>query len=319
MMLLVVPLVLAAQSGIVLGVGTRGSVLQLSEVGKQGSGLPKDTFVVALTDVMSPHGMQKSGAEALRFALDATLGEMVSIEPRPASDELKSRAEEEGITRFGRVRVGKKWLHEELLKAGWAWVLPAARSDAALVKLETEAREAKRGLWAWADAMEPWLWRELILLRDVETKVFHAGWECPHVKETQCRKCGGGRYYSLEDATKEGFTPHEVCVTPELLRVVKDSGFTMRAPPMTEEAPLLPPSERRECKADADCALTPNTPCTCLGCGSTWKQAARKEIAARMAKNFAQVNCGGVGCPACAGREIGSRAICRQNQCAPAP
>lgn len=85
MLALFVPLVLAAQSGIVIGVGSRGSVIQVSDVGKPGSVSAKDATFVALTDVMSPRLLQKSGAEAMRFTLDAALGELVSIEPRAPS------------------------------------------------------------------------------------------------------------------------------------------------------------------------------------------------------------------------------------------
>lgn len=319
-MVMLVTLVLAAtQPAIVLGVGSRASTLQVSEVGKPGAGLPKDTSFVMLTDVVSPRVLQRWSVPAMLFTRDATLGEAVTIEPRPPDEDVRRLGEEEEVSRYGRVRLGKVALHELLLEAGWAWVAPGARKDAALMKLEAAARAAKRGLWADPDPVEPWVWKELVMLRDAETKVVHSGWECPHVQKTQCARCGGGRAYALADAEKEGFTPHE-CFTPELLRIARASGGFEDGKPDGDAlgAPRLPVSERRACKVDADCALTPETPCTCPGCGSVWRQAARKEVAARMTKNFAQANCGGVGCPACAGRLVGTKAVCRESQCAPA-
>ncbi|MBL8910894.1 MAG: thermonuclease family protein [Archangium sp.] len=324
-MLMLVPLVLAAQSGIVIGVGSRASALQVAEVGKPGSGMPKDTFLVMLTDVIAPRYLQAKSNESLRFAYDAMLGEQIAIEPVKPSEDVQKLGDEEEVTAYGRVRLGKKWFHEELLRAGWAWVVPAKRSDAALMKLEAEAKAAKRGLWADVDPVEPWLWREVTFLGDVEGKVFHGGWECPHVKATQCAKCGGLRFYSLAEATRAGFKPHEECMNAELLRIAQGSGGygvdpeAAEGEPRGEGPPKLAAAERRACKADAECALTPTTPCTCPGCGSVWRQAARKEVVARMKKNFAQANCGGVGCPACAGREVGTKAVCREGQCTPAP
>ena len=111
-------------------------------------------------------------------------------------------------------------------------------------------------------------------------------------------------------------------MTGELLRIAKASG----GPPARERdeddeegPPKFPESPRRACVKDADCALTPVTPCTCGPCGTAWRQSARKEIAARMKVNFSNANCGGVGCPACAGSFAGTRAVCREKQCTPAP
>ena len=210
----------AAQPGVAIGTGSRASALRVSPVGKPNpTGLPASADTVMLTDVISPRMTQRYSEESVQFVLDETLGEAVTIERRVPDELTKKLGEEEEVTLYGRVRVGKTWLHEALLKAGWAWVMPSARNDAALVKLEDEARQAKRGLWADANPVEPWLWHELLLLRDVEGKVVHSGWDCPHVKETQCRQCGGGRFDSLAQAKSEGFTPHDVCMTTELLRL----------------------------------------------------------------------------------------------------
>lgn len=147
--------------------------------------------------------------------------------------------------------------------------------------------------------------------------VFHSGWECPHVKATQCRGCGGGRFSGFDEARAAGFAPHEGCMTPELLRFAKASGGAGPLDRPDEGPPRYPDSPRRACVKDADCALTPTTPCTCPGCGVTWREAARKEIAARMKVHFSSADCGGVGCPACAGSSARTRAICREKQCTP--
>jgi hypothetical protein len=195
-------------------------------------------------------------------------------------------------------------------------VLPSARKDAALVKLEDAARKAKRGLWADGDPVEPWLWRELTLMGDVEGKVVHSGWECPHVKETQCARCRGGRFYGLAEAKAAGFTPHDVCMTPEVLRIAADSGAATLSSNSHRDGPrLLPPNSRRACTRNTDCALVPTTPCSCPGCGEYWREAARKDVVARMKANYARATCGGVGCPACAGRELGTIAVCVEKQC----
>lgn len=310
----------SAQPGVAIGVGNRGSVIQVAPVGKTGdlSALAAGTELWMLTDVISPSYAQKYGALAQQFALDATLGEALTLEKRPPGEELEALGSEEEVTTYGRVRIGKVWLHELLLKEGLAWVLPAARADAALVKLEADARAAKKGLWAGEAPVEPWLWRELTLLGDAESKVVHSGWQCPHVKETQCRKCGSLRFYSLEEAAAQGFTPHEQCMTGELLRFAKASGGPPAVERFEEAPPKYPQSARRACVKDSDCALTPLTPCTCGPCGVAWRESARKEIAARMKANFSTAACGGVGCPACAGSYAGTRAVCREKQCTPA-
>jgi endonuclease YncB( thermonuclease family) len=51
-------------------------------------------------------------------------------------------------------------LNYEIIKAGLAWWFRRyAPNDKALEKLESDAREARRGLWADRDPMPPWEWR----------------------------------------------------------------------------------------------------------------------------------------------------------------
>jgi endonuclease YncB( thermonuclease family) len=51
-------------------------------------------------------------------------------------------------------------LNHELVGAGLAWWYRRyAPGDLDLERLESEAREAKRGLWADAEPVPPWEWR----------------------------------------------------------------------------------------------------------------------------------------------------------------
>ena len=52
-------------------------------------------------------------------------------------------------------------LSREMLKAGYAWHYKAYNSDPELAALETEARQAKRGLWIDKHPMAPWDNRKL--------------------------------------------------------------------------------------------------------------------------------------------------------------
>jgi hypothetical protein len=313
------PIVLCAAPFVVIGIDAHATTLEVSKTGARPS-LGAPTTRVWLADVVAPAWPQRGANGAVAFMTDLTLGELVTVEQVKAPDEVLTRLGDADDGRlYGRVKLGKTWLHEEVLKAGWAWVVPSRRSDAALVKLEDEARAAKRGLWADEAPVEPWRWREVLLLRDAETKVFHEGWSCPHVQRTQCRQCGGGRFGTVAEAQDAGFSPHE-CMTAEALQVAAAMGGGPGAVSRRGDgAPTLPPAPRRACTTDADCTLAPMTPCTCPGCGAVWRTPVRKDVARRMEANFARVTCGGVGCPACAWHEAGTKAVCVERQCAVAP
>ena len=52
-------------------------------------------------------------------------------------------------------------VNHTLVKEGWCWwYRKYAPGDATLERLETEAREAQRGLWADPQPVPPWEWRK---------------------------------------------------------------------------------------------------------------------------------------------------------------
>jgi endonuclease YncB( thermonuclease family) len=55
-------------------------------------------------------------------------------------------------------------LNQELVKQGWCWwYRKYAPGDTVLEGLETEARDAKKGLWADPQPVPPWEWRKIRL------------------------------------------------------------------------------------------------------------------------------------------------------------
>ncbi|WP_373649027.1 thermonuclease family protein [Schlesneria sp. DSM 10557] len=70
-----------------------------------------------------------------------------------------------GKDRYGRVLgtliVDGRNVNEILVSEGFAWHYVAYSKSARLTRLEQEAREAKRGLWADKDPIPPWEWRKL--------------------------------------------------------------------------------------------------------------------------------------------------------------
>lgn len=69
-----------------------------------------------------------------------------------------------GTDRYGR-SIGEiqlpdgRILNDEMLRAGLAWWYRDYSKDERYAALEREARAARRGLWADADPVPPWVWR----------------------------------------------------------------------------------------------------------------------------------------------------------------
>jgi endonuclease YncB( thermonuclease family) len=71
--------------------------------------------------------------------------------------------EEEGTDQYrrmlGTIYDGKLDVNAEQVRLGMAWVYRHYTSDPALLALEREARQAKRGLWANPRPVAPWEYR----------------------------------------------------------------------------------------------------------------------------------------------------------------
>ena len=109
---------------------------------------------IRLHGIDCPEGGQPFGTKAKQFTSELAFGQTVT-------------ARVVDTDRYGRLvcRVtlpDGKDLSAELVRAGLAWWYQRyAPDDKELAKLEIEAREAKRGLWADPKPVPPWEWRKV--------------------------------------------------------------------------------------------------------------------------------------------------------------
>lgn len=107
---------------------------------------------VRLYGIDCPEKRQPFGAAATRFTRDYVGGQLVEVETY-------------GKDRYGRVVGIVADLNEALLAAGLAWVYPQYCKETFCRnwrKIETSARQEKRGLWQDADPLPPWSWRRAL-------------------------------------------------------------------------------------------------------------------------------------------------------------
>lgn len=75
------------------------------------------------------------------------------------------RVESSGTDRYGRT-LGTLWIGEtdanrELVRLGYAWAYRKYLRDESLIKVEAEAKVARRGLWSEPDPIPPWDFRKV--------------------------------------------------------------------------------------------------------------------------------------------------------------
>lgn len=70
---------------------------------------------------------------------------------------------EQGSDRYGRtigvIEVDGGNANQQMVRAGLAWAYRQYLNDSVMLRLETQARRARRGLWADDDAIAPWEYR----------------------------------------------------------------------------------------------------------------------------------------------------------------
>ena len=108
---------------------------------------------VRLHGIDCPETDQPFGNQATQLAKQLVLEKAVTV--TDFGHDKYRRMLGEVVLPDGRV------LNRELVREGFCWwYRKYAAGDTTLERFETEAREAKRGLWAEPNPMPPWEWRK---------------------------------------------------------------------------------------------------------------------------------------------------------------
>jgi endonuclease YncB( thermonuclease family) len=128
----------------------KGKVVRISDGDTFGLLIGKETFTIRLEGIDAPESTQAFGTKAKYALRDLVAGKEVMV---------RKTGEDEHKRTLGVVYIDKTEVNSKLVQDGWAWHYKQYNKDPELAKLETEAREAKRGIWADKNVLEPWEFR----------------------------------------------------------------------------------------------------------------------------------------------------------------
>ena len=108
---------------------------------------------IRLAEIDTPEKQQPYGTRAKQALSDLVFGKDVRVET--VSTDRYGRT-------VGRVYEGSLYVNAEMVRLGAAWVYRQYSHDPSLLRLEQEARDARRGLWRLPEAerVPPWEWRK---------------------------------------------------------------------------------------------------------------------------------------------------------------
>jgi endonuclease YncB( thermonuclease family) len=139
------PLALAAElTGRVVGITDGDTLTVLDDARRQTK--------VRLAEIDTPESRQPYGNRARQVLSDLAFGKSVRV--------VVQNTDRYGRT-VGRIHAGAVDVNAEMVRQGAAWVYRQYSRDPSLLRLEQQAREARRGLWALPEAerIPPWEWR----------------------------------------------------------------------------------------------------------------------------------------------------------------
>jgi hypothetical protein len=108
---------------------------------------------IRLNGIDAPEKAQAFGNRAKQFTAELAFGQIVQVTVRDQDRYGRTVADV-------RLPDGRS-LNHEVARGGYAWWFRRYSRDASLAALESEARTARRGLWADAYPIAPWDWREV--------------------------------------------------------------------------------------------------------------------------------------------------------------
>ncbi|OGS91595.1 MAG: hypothetical protein A2061_10080 [Gallionellales bacterium GWA2_59_43] len=105
-----------------------------------------------LAEIDAPEKAQPYGTASQKSLAELAMGKQVQVESRAVDD-------------YGRivamVSVAGLNVNHEQVRRGLAWEYSRFHSNRELIALQREAQQARRGLWAGEDVVEPSQWRKL--------------------------------------------------------------------------------------------------------------------------------------------------------------
>jgi len=146
----------------------------------------RESIRIRLAEIDAPEKSQAFGQRSKQSLSDMVFGKTV-------------RVEQQDVDRYGRVVgrvfVGGTDVNAEQVRQGMAWVYRQYLRDATLLKVEQEARTARRGLWSDPHPMPPWEYRHggQRMSTEVDTP---PGPERKGQDDTSAWRCGAKRYCS---------------------------------------------------------------------------------------------------------------------------
>lgn len=110
----------------------------------------KESIKLRLEGIDAPESGQSFGTKSKQALSEMVFGKQVTI---------KKTGEDRYGRTLGVVVVGDVDANAKMIQDGWAWHFKKYNDEDRLAKLELEARNAKRGLWAEASPLAPWDYR----------------------------------------------------------------------------------------------------------------------------------------------------------------
>ncbi len=107
---------------------------------------------VRLVEIDAPERGQAYGTRSRQSLADMAHGKIVRV--------ITTGPDRFG-RELGRVYAGNVDVNAEQVRRGMAWVFDRYVTDRSLYTLQSDAKAAKRGLWAETSPLPPWEWRKM--------------------------------------------------------------------------------------------------------------------------------------------------------------
>lgn len=177
---------------------------------------------IRMANIDAPEKDQAFGMQSRQSLLEMVLKKQVHI---------NSQAVDQYGRVVGRVSVDGRNINEEQVRRGMAWEYSHFHSDRGYIALQSEAQQARRGLWGQSSPLAPWQWRKTHLsvkpdfpqienkpigVHAVPSAVYDAA--CGHKKHcAQMSSCDEAHFYLTRcgvkslDRNKNGLPCEELC------------------------------------------------------------------------------------------------------------